>query len=101
MRLTWAILGTAMVLAGCGGGPKDMSDPQGTVAPTGPVTPAMCGADRFQNLVGRPEAVLQTVDLPTPARIYQAGAPIPQDFNAKRLNFVFDKSRIITRAYCG
>lgn len=101
MRLTWAILGTAMMLAGCGGGPQDMSDPQGTVAPAGPVAPATCGADRFQSLVGQPEANLQATSLPSPVLIYQIGAPIPQDFNPGRLKIEFDKSRIITRAYCG
>ncbi|KDB02726.1 hypothetical protein U879_16155 [Defluviimonas sp. 20V17] len=103
MRLTMAGLGMAVLLAGCGGGPADMSDVQGTVAPAGAATvsPARCGAEKLQGLIGKNEMVLQSTDLPSPARIYQVGSPIVKDYNAHRLNVEFSKARIITRVYCG
>ncbi|WP_146010262.1 I78 family peptidase inhibitor [Acidimangrovimonas sediminis] len=95
-------LGLVAMLAGCGGGgPVDMSDPAGTKVASGPVAPAMCGADRMGGVIGKKVAIVQAMSLPSPARIYQAGSPITQDFNAHRLNIEFDANRVITRAYCG
>lgn len=99
MLRVMAVLGVAL-LAGCGGGPADMTDPQG-VTSGGPVAPEVCHADQFQNLIGHNESITQVVSLPSPARIYQVGAPITQDYNPQRINIQFDKARIITRVYCG
>lgn len=101
MRLAMAGLGLVVLLAGCASGPADMSDPQGTTKASGTVTPASCGADKYQGLVGKGEVAVQSTTLPSPARIYQIGSPITQDFNARRLNIEFNKVRIITRVYCG
>jgi len=108
MRLAMAGLGAAglglvMLLAGCGGGPADMSDVQGTLKPAGvaEVSPASCGAEKYQGLIGKNEMAVQSTDLPSPARIYQVGSPIVKDYNSHRLNVEFSKARIITRVYCG
>lgn len=101
MRLAIACLGMAAVLAGCGGGPADMSDPAGTVTAAGPVTAASCGADKYQGLVGKNEMIVQSTSLPSPARIFQTGSPILQNANPQRLNIEFNTARVITRVFCG
>ena len=88
-----------ILLAGCAGQAVTRAEP----IPAGPVTPASCHADQYQNFVGQPELALQSTSLTLPGnvRIYQVGSPIPDGVTPGRLNFIFDSRRIITKVACG
>lgn len=59
-----------------------------------------CGAERFEHLLGRPEAALQNVDLPNTARVLHPEDIIALDFSPDRLTIDIDTSGIISSITC-
>lgn len=87
-----------VALTGCAGGTVSRNE---TPAETVPATPASCGAGQYQDMIGKHEANLQVMTLPPMVRIYQQGSPLREAPDPSRLNFVFDKQRIIRAVNCG
>ncbi|WP_241607858.1 I78 family peptidase inhibitor [Rosenbergiella australiborealis] len=61
----------------------------------------MCSASQFQNYVGKPLTAAERLQLDEPARVIPAYASVSMDFNLHRINFLADKTGIISSVYCG
>lgn len=115
--LAGAILGLAILLAGCASDspqpqPNDVSPP--LPPPSEPVEPTpepppsvasntdQCGAADFQKLVGRRRSEIPVPVLPALQRVACTTCPVTQDYNPRRLNFFFDaETGIIKEVRCG
>ncbi|MCI2399469.1 I78 family peptidase inhibitor [Aliiroseovarius subalbicans] len=69
--------------------------------PTPIQTPTDCGASQLQYLVGKPEVVLQAVQLPTPHRIIHPGDMVTMDLQPSRMNVTINAAGKISKITCG
>lgn len=71
---------------------------------TDPVEPPMedaCQASAFQWLVGRPRTDIPAT-LPQPSRVVADNQPVTMDYNANRINIVWDhQSQYVKHVRCG
>lgn len=61
----------------------------------------MCGASNYQGFVGKTLSSIESTRFPISARAISYYSSVTMDFNLHRLNFLADKSNIITEVYCG
>lgn len=88
------LLPSLLILAACGAQNPDLRDPSEF---DGRLT---CGAENFQGLLGRPESVLASVDLPPATRVLRPGDIITLDFSPDRLTIDIDGNGRIASATC-
>lgn len=84
--------------------PQQAPQQQSTPAPAPRPRPAndMCGAYALQDLVGRPRSEIPVPVLPALQRVACTTCPVTQDYNPKRLNFLYDaETGIIKEVRCG
>ena len=80
---------------------------EGQMPPTAGQDPAIsppsgaCPAPSLQNLVGRPETVLQTMRFGSEIRIIHPGTAVTMDYREERMNIEIDKTGTISRVTCG
>ena len=92
MKKLWG-LSAILVVAACAGDPRlaDPDDFDGV---------PRCGAENFQNLLGKRESVLDGVDLPEPYRILHPGDVITLDFSPDRMTIDIDGLGLISSITC-
>ncbi|WP_298361126.1 I78 family peptidase inhibitor [uncultured Litoreibacter sp.] len=90
-RVVFAGLFAAGFLAACGQPNADPAEYDGV--PT-------CGAETFQNLLGRNESVLSSVTLPRATRILRPGDAISFDFSPDRLTIDIDEFGRVSSVTC-
>lgn len=66
-----------------------------------PVAEGVCNASELQDLVGRPDTVLDTMRFSGPFRVIRPGTPVTMDYRQDRLNIEIDLEGRIVRVYCG
>lgn len=59
-----------------------------------------CGAERFSDLLGKREAALEAVTLPSRSRILRPGDAITLDFSPDRLTIDIDDQGFIASVTC-
>jgi hypothetical protein len=79
----------AAVLASCG---PPAPDKRG---------PGTCGASSWASLVGQPRSVLDSIMLPQPVRIREAGSAMTMDYDPARLDVDIGNDGKIARVWCG
>lgn len=97
-------LAALMLIVGCAPTP----DPEPVYVPP-PVfdnglvkrEPDSCGADKVSNLLGQPEGMVRTVQMPNEYRIVPFGALVTQEYNAHRIDLYLDEKGLIARITCG
>ena len=88
MRYLFPLL---MVLAACGG---ELADPV-EFDPT-----PRCGAQEFYFLLGKNAKVLDTIDLPSTARVLRPSDVITLDFSPERLTIDVDNLGLVASVTC-
>jgi hypothetical protein len=112
--ILWATGAALLTLAACASelepAPPSPSMPAPSPAPAPPPPPAsrprpnndMCGAYEAQDLVGRPRSEIPVPVLPALQRVACTTCAVTQDFNPRRLNFIYDaQSGLIKEVKCG
>ncbi len=87
------VLSTILLVAACSGDPR-LSDPEEFDGVP------RCGAEKFQNLLGKRESALEGVDLPEPYRILHPGDVITLDFSPDRMTIDIDGLGLISSITC-
>jgi hypothetical protein len=109
MRKLWIVAACAAVLAGCAT-EADAPPPPPAPAPDQPAPepappapePDQCGAAAAQRYVGRNRSEIPVPVNPALQRVACTTCPVTQDFNPRRLNFLFDaRSGIVKEVRCG
>ncbi|WP_394198818.1 I78 family peptidase inhibitor [Litoreibacter albidus] len=59
-----------------------------------------CGAESYYELLGKRASVLDTIDLPSTARVLRPDDVITMDFSPDRLTIDIDRSELITSVTC-
>lgn len=59
-----------------------------------------CGAENYYELLGKRASVLETIDLPSTARVLRPDDVITMDFSPDRLTIDIDRSELITSVTC-
>ncbi|SDW80787.1 I78 family peptidase inhibitor [Litoreibacter albidus] len=59
-----------------------------------------CGAENYYELLGKRASVLDTIDLPSTARVLRPDDVITMDFSPDRLTIDIDRSELITSVTC-
>lgn len=107
MRKLIVLGATLMALAACADSPpvpppappKPAPPP---APPQPPKEPDQCGAAEAQKFVGRPRTEIPVPVLPNLQRVVCTTCPMTMDFNARRLNFVYDAGTgIVKEVKCG
>ncbi|WP_022703235.1 I78 family peptidase inhibitor [Pseudorhodobacter ferrugineus] len=63
--------------------------------------PDSCGVDKLTGLMGQPEGMLRTVQLPAEYRIVPFGTLVTQEYNSHRVDIYLDEKGLIARITCG
>lgn len=63
--------------------------------------PDSCGAEGLSGLIGQPEGMLRTVQMPREYRVVPFGALVTQEYNAHRVDIYLDENGLIARVTCG
>lgn len=93
MKKIYALMAILLVAA-CSASQPKLSDPEDFDGVP------RCGAENFQNLLGKPESVLKDVNLPDPHRILRPGDIIALDFSPNRLTIDVDGLGLISSITC-
>ena len=80
-----------MLLAACGDQFADPADFDGE---------PRCGAEKYYELLGKRESVLNSIDLPKTARVLHPNDVITMDFSPDRLTIDIDTSGLISSVTC-
>jgi hypothetical protein len=91
MRLAGLLSALLVLCTGCAERSPDPVDFDGV--PT-------CGAEALQDLLGKPEAALAALNLPSTARILRPGDAISLDFSPDRLTIDIDEIGRISSITC-
>lgn len=99
-------LALACLLAACQSTPPEAADSGASGAATPPVAarPAAdsCGASTYASLVGQDKSAAPTTTEGRPVRVVCSTCPMTMDYNAARLNVVFDeKTGVVQKLDCG
>ncbi|HEX5378931.1 MAG TPA: I78 family peptidase inhibitor [Phenylobacterium sp.] len=82
--------------------PPPRPPPASTARPVPRQSADMCGASKFQGLVGRPRTEIPVPVMPSLQRVACTTCPVTMDYNPRRLNFFFDaESGRIKEVKCG
>ncbi len=81
--------------------PPPPAPPPAPVAEAPAESPSACGLERFEFLIGQPEAAIPTGDLPPGARVICATCMVTQDFRADRLNITLSADGRVAGLRCG
>lgn len=60
----------------------------------------VCGASKFEGLIGQNRHVLDGMTLPEPARIIGPDMAVTRDYRRDRLNVEYDRNGVIQRISC-
>ncbi len=63
--------------------------------------PDNCGAESLSGLIGQPEGMLRTVQIPAEVRVVPFGALVTQEYNSHRVDIYLDENGLIARITCG
>jgi hypothetical protein len=92
-----------LLLAACAAEPPPPPPPQSAAAAPRPVpTRDECGAVENQSLVGRSRSEIPVPVIPALQRVACTLCPMTQDYNPRRLNFLYDgDTGVIREVKCG
>lgn len=98
MSKIWTALALPLALSACMYVPVPVPTPAPGPAPAPEDT---CGAQGFQNLIGRKVDVLNAMFIPHPTRILRPGMMTTMEFSPERVSFTVDGADIILEVSCG
>ena len=89
------VLGVALTLAACVGGPAPvpLATPDRNIADA-------CGAAELQDMVGQSRDILATMKFAVPVRVIEPGMAVTMDFQPNRLNFAIGEDGTISSITC-
>lgn len=93
-----------LVMAGCDVATQPPSDRSGvgqTPAKQPPEALAVCGADRYGDLVGAPYEALLKVRILGPVRVIRPGDAVTEDWQPDRLNIFLTDTDAVKSLSCG
>lgn len=63
--------------------------------------PDLCHAADYQEYVGQPGTIIDTLDISRSYRIEETGAIVTQEYDGLRINFHLDADGVISKVDCG
>lgn len=103
MRFSLLLIGAALVLASCGPPPETvgLESANAQSSQRAPVSDGSCNAALYQDLIGEPITVVNSLSLGPNLRVLPADSFVTRDYDPNRLTFTTTREDTVGRVFCG